>query len=174
MIPYDLIEIPDFYKLITNRFFPDFDTETQKSKQEADEALKTIGEIEQIIENTIRKTQEAQQNLTDAADNANSALEKVLQADVLAKNTSEAVDKVAKEAEILRDNATILNNEAVDMNDRVQETEMKLNKFFEWTKTNDSLINAAKEAVSTFSFNTINFIIARKTKSTEILAVITQ
>lgn len=147
-----------FSDLNTNHhvnIFSDFDTETQKSKQEADEALKTIGEIEQIIEDTIRKTQEAQENLTDAADNANSALEKVLQADVLAKNTSEAVDKIAREAEILKNNATVLNNEATDMNYRVQETEIKLNKFFEWTKTNDSLINAAKEAVSRIIFSVL-------------------
>lgn len=78
---------------------------------------------------------------------------------MLAKNTSDAVDKIAKEAEILKDNATVLNNEATDMSYRVQESEIKLNKFFEWTKTNDSLINAAKEAVSIIIFSILSLLI---------------
>lgn len=71
-----------------------------------------------------------------------------MEADSLATNTSEAVDKIAKESHLLRDNATTLNKEAEDMSVRVQETENKLNDIFERAKTNDSLINAAKEAVS--------------------------
>lgn len=71
-----------------------------------------------------------------------------MEADSLATNTSEAVDKIAKESHLLRDNATALNKEAEDMSVRVQETENKLNDIFERAKTNDSLINAAKEAVS--------------------------
>lgn len=86
--------------------------------------------------------------MTDAALNANVALENVQQADVLAKNTSDAVDKIAKQAELLRENATGLNDEANEMSVRVEDTENKLNEFFERTKSNDSLINAAKEAVS--------------------------
>lgn len=89
--------------------------------------------------------------MTEAAVNADIALEKVSQAGVLAKNTSIAVDKIAKEAELLRNNATALNSEAEDMSYRVEETEDKLNQFFELTKTNSSLINAAKEAVSMIS-----------------------
>lgn len=133
---------------LTYILISDFDSETQKSKQEADEALKTIGEIEGIIKDTIRQTLEAQQTLTEATNNANSALEKVQQADVLAKNTSEAVDNITKIAELLRDNATTLNNEANQMSYRVEETEVKMNELFKLTKPNDPLINAAKEAVS--------------------------
>lgn len=81
-----------------------------------------------------------------------------MQADDLAKNTSQAVENLTKEAEQLKENATSLNNEANEMNYRVQETEIKLNKFYDRALTNDSLINVAKEAVSILFENQLIFL----------------
>lgn len=79
-------------------------------------------------------------------------MEKVLQADVLAQNTSEAIGNITKEAKLLKVNATALNQEVDDMVVRTEEAADKLNKLTQLTKTNDSLINAAKEAVSIYFF----------------------
>ncbi|KAJ8928497.1 hypothetical protein NQ314_018944, partial [Rhamnusium bicolor] len=129
------------------RDLKDFDSETQKSKHEAEEALRTIREIEVIIIDTIQKTYEAQQTLKDATENANSALEKAVQADVLAKNASVGAEKVKIEAKLLLKNTTALTEEAEIMKDRVQDTEEKLEELLQISGTNVTLINVAKDKV---------------------------
>ncbi|KAJ8915766.1 hypothetical protein NQ315_004578 [Exocentrus adspersus] len=125
----------------------DFDTETQKSKQEAEEALRTINEIEAIIVDTLRKTYEAQQTLTEATTNADSALQNAIHADNLAKNASQGAKKIKMEAELLLQNTTDLIDQAGDMQDKVTETEDKLEDLLQLTGTNISLINEAKDKV---------------------------
>ncbi|CAH1179506.1 unnamed protein product [Phaedon cochleariae] len=125
----------------------DFDTETQKSKDEANEALKTISDIENILMNTLGKINTAQQSLREATNNAASALEKALQADDLAKNASSTAGGAKEEAGVLLRNATLLNENAELLKERVQDSEDKLQTFYSYTRTNESLINEAKEKV---------------------------
>ncbi|KAJ8928617.1 hypothetical protein NQ314_018796 [Rhamnusium bicolor] len=130
------------YKLLA-----EFDTKTQQSKEEAEAALQTIGEIEDIIRDTIGKTNNAQNNLEDAKKNAHLALEKAMQADVLAKNASSKADNIKNEAELLYKNTTALSEEAELMFDRVQNTEGEFKNLLEKAKSNNTLVNEAKEKV---------------------------
>lgn len=97
---------------------------------------------------TIRETYRAQQTLHDATENANTALEKAMQADDLAKNASSAAEKLKDEAIVLGRNATLLGEDAQLLGEKVNVTEIQLNNLLDWTKTNTSLINEAKDKVS--------------------------
>lgn len=130
------------YKLLS-----DFDSQTQESKNNAEEALQTISEIEDIVIETNDKTNEAQDTLLDAGINANLALEKAIQADDLAKNASEKAGKIKTEAEDLHKNTTFLSDEAGLMYDRVLNTEGELKNLLEKASSNDSLVSEAKEKV---------------------------
>ncbi|XP_057672531.1 laminin subunit gamma-1-like [Diorhabda carinulata] len=125
----------------------DFDSETQKSRQEADEALSTIKNIEAIIIEASNKTYEDQQALKDATQNANSALVKAVQADGLAKNASNVAEKIKQEAGQLLRNTTILTEDAELMSEKVVETNKTLNGYLGYASTNGSFINEAKEKV---------------------------
>ncbi|XP_018564354.1 laminin subunit gamma-1-like isoform X1 [Anoplophora glabripennis] len=130
------------YKLMS-----EFDTQTQKSKEEAEEALQTIAEIEMIINSTLSNTNEAQENLDDAKLNADLALEKALNANVVAKNASMTAERIKQDAEVLYKNTTALSEEAELMFDRVRNTEGEFKNLFEKTKSNNTLVNQAKEKV---------------------------
>lgn len=96
---------------------------------------------------TIKKTYEAQETLKDATTNANSALENAIQADNLAKNASQGAEKVKMEAVLLLKNTSDLIDQADLMQDRVSDTEDKLENLLHKTGTNVSLINEAKDKV---------------------------
>ncbi|CAG9855706.1 unnamed protein product [Phyllotreta striolata] len=125
----------------------DFDTETQESKKEADKALGTIKDIEVIIKETLAKTAEAQDALRDATDNANSALEKALQADTLAKNATATAGKIKTEAGNLMRNTTLLGEDAELMMERIVEVDQKLDSFIVDTKTNGTFIKTATDKI---------------------------
>ncbi|XP_060520359.1 laminin subunit gamma-1-like [Cylas formicarius] len=125
----------------------DFDTETQKSKDEAEEALRTISDIENIILDTTEKTKEAQLVLSDAEENSQSALAKALQAKELEANSSELVGRIKKDSENLLGGVSGLEQEAESMRDRVEKSENALKGLIEMAKSNDSLVEVAKEKV---------------------------
>ncbi|XP_060520343.1 laminin subunit gamma-1-like isoform X2 [Cylas formicarius] len=129
------------------KLLSDSDSQTQKSKEEAEDALNTIPEIEGIILETSDNTVDAQNTLDDARGNADVALEKALQADELAKNASKNAERIKEDAEDLYRNTTFLSDEAGLMYDRVLNTEGELKNLLEKSKSNESLVNEAKEKV---------------------------
>ncbi|CAH1999429.1 unnamed protein product [Acanthoscelides obtectus] len=146
------------YKLLT-----EFDTQTQKSKFEAETALKSISEIEEIINKIQADTEYAQANLDEGRSNADSALEKAIQADQLAKETSEKAEQIKMEAEQLFLNTTSLSEEADLMFDRVLNTEGELKNLLEQTRSNESLVEEAKEKVGRAEKDTES--VSKKVKS---------
>ncbi|KAJ8934790.1 hypothetical protein NQ318_023168, partial [Aromia moschata] len=137
------------YKLLK-----DFDIDTQKSKDEAEAALQTINEIEVIISDISGQTENAQNGLDDAKRNANFALEKAVQAEALAKNASDKVENIKSDARLLYKNTTALSEETELMFDRVQNTEGEYINLLEKTKSNNTLVNEAKEKVLTNKVST--------------------
>ncbi|XP_030761845.1 laminin subunit gamma-1-like isoform X2 [Sitophilus oryzae] len=125
----------------------DFDSETNRSKESAEEALKTISDIEEIIFETEGKTFDAQNALLDAQSNADRALEKANQADELAENASIKAENIKTEAEDLFKNTSRLSEEAGLMYDRVLHSEGELKNLLDKARSNDSLLNEAKEKV---------------------------
>lgn len=130
-----------------NFFSLDFDAQTQKSKNEADAALKTIDEIDDIIKQTVEETRIAQKNVDEATRSVNLALKKAQDANELANNMSSDADIAKEEAKLLIKNTTNLRNEAGLMYDRVQNTDGELKSLVEKHKSNVSLVNEAKEKV---------------------------
>ncbi|KAJ8934784.1 hypothetical protein NQ318_023162 [Aromia moschata] len=128
----------------------------RRAKKEAEEALQTIDKIDTIIRDTQTKNYEAQQTLLDASENANMALESAVQADTLAKNTSDNLGKIKTEADKLQFNSTGLIEEIDAVEDRVQETEERLEELLRKGGTNDSLINQAKDKVGGARIGTDN------------------
>ncbi|XP_066151126.1 laminin subunit gamma-1-like isoform X1 [Euwallacea fornicatus] len=124
-----------------------FDSQTQESKQRAEESLKTISNIEIILQDTNLKTNEAQQILEDAQENADLAFEKAKNANDLAKNASAKTEKIKSEAEDLNTNSTFLRDEAGFMYDRVFNTEAELKNLWEKARSNNTLVHDAKEKV---------------------------
>lgn len=57
-------------------------------------------------------------------------------------------DRIKKDAELLYKNTTALSEEAELMFDRVRNTEGEFKNLFEKTKSNNTLVNEAKEKVS--------------------------
>ncbi|CAH0546889.1 unnamed protein product [Brassicogethes aeneus] len=127
--------------------FQDFDRQTAKSKQEAEDALNTIEEIVAIINETNQNIGQAEVSLNEAKGSAERALENAKNADYLAKNASANALKIKNSAEVLYQNASDLGNEANLMFDRVTNTEGRLKNLMEITRSNDTLINDAKEKV---------------------------
>ncbi|KAF7284665.1 hypothetical protein GWI33_021849 [Rhynchophorus ferrugineus] len=130
------------YKLLS-----DFDTQTNQSKKNANDALKTIPDIKAIIDETNVKTDQAQQALIDAQSNAAQALEKANQADILAKSASVKAESIKTEAEGLFKNATQLNDEVGLMYDRVLHSEGEFKNLVDKARSNETLVNEAKEKV---------------------------
>ncbi|XP_056648982.1 laminin subunit gamma-1-like isoform X1 [Diorhabda sublineata] len=130
------------YKLLK-----EFDSQTRKSKEEADSALQTVNKIESTVKATLLQIQDYQDNLQQAIKNANLASQKAQQANQLANNASIIAEGVKRESELLFKNSTLLSEEAALMFDRVQNTEGELKNLIEKTRSNTSLINEAKEKV---------------------------
>ncbi|XP_074027988.1 laminin subunit gamma-1 isoform X2 [Leptinotarsa decemlineata] len=130
------------YKLLS-----EFDTKTQKNKDEAEAALEKIGVIESTINDILQKSKYAQVDMEKAKMNAELALQKAEKADEMAKNASLKADQIKSEAELLFKNTTALGQEAGLMFDRVQNTEGELKNLLDKFKSNTSLVNDAKEKV---------------------------
>lgn len=137
-----LNETENIYKLLR-----DFDSQTQKNKQEAEEALKSIDDIENIIQETFAKAYDAGSTLAESKTNANQALTTAKEADRLAKNASKNAEVLKNEATALKQNASALKNEAVLMFDRVLDTENELKNLLDQTQNNNSIVEQAKEKV---------------------------
>ncbi|ENN81832.1 hypothetical protein YQE_01771, partial [Dendroctonus ponderosae] len=127
--------------------FCEFDTQTQESKEKAEWALSTIPEIESILNESNKQTNQAQKTLEDAQDNADIALRKAVDADDLARNASTKTEKIKLDAEELLHNTTFLSDEAEFMYDRVLNTEAELKNLLETASSNNTLVHDAKEKV---------------------------
>ncbi|XP_050515738.1 laminin subunit gamma-1-like isoform X1 [Diabrotica virgifera virgifera] len=130
------------YKLLK-----EFDTQTKKSKEDAEAALKSVKNVESIIDDVFKQMKSYDKELDQAKNNADVALEKAQQANVLAKNASVKACEIKHESELLYKNSTALVEEAGLMFDRVQNTEGELKILVQKTKSNTSLINEVKEKV---------------------------
>lgn len=97
--------------------------------------------------------------MEDAQLNANLALEKAIQADDLARNSSERTKQIKSEAEDLRQNTTFLSDEAGLMFDRVLNTEAELKNLLEKSRSNSTLVHDAKEKVMYSRFCLFDYII---------------
>lgn len=130
---------------------PDFDKKVKDSKAAAEDALKNIDDIQDIITEAFDKTSEAKGTLIDAKTNADDALIKAIQADELAKNASANAASIKNDADLLYQNATNLNVEAELMGERVQVTKIALKTLLDETRSNDSFIHQAKEKVCKYN-----------------------
>ncbi|KAJ8915786.1 hypothetical protein NQ315_004598 [Exocentrus adspersus] len=130
------------YKLLI-----EFDTQTRKSKEEAEAALQTVEDIEAILNNIFNETSGSQDSLDDAKLQVDLALEKALDSNSIAENASTTADRVKQDAEQLYKNLTGLSEEAELMFDRVRNTEGEFKSLLEKTKSNTTLVNEAKEKV---------------------------
>lgn len=133
----------------------DFDAETKKSKDEAEEALKTVDEIDAIIKQSLEETKNAQKDVDEAAKTVNLALLKAQQAKDLAVDMSAETEQAKVEAQLLFKNSTNLRNEAGLMYDRVQNTDGELKNLVEKHKSNESLVNEAREKVCIHSIQSL-------------------
>lgn len=110
--------------------------------------MRTIADIEAIINETQDSIKNAQVDLEEAKKTADLALLKAEQADGLAKNASSKAEQMKLEAETLYKNTSWLGEEAGLMFDRVLNTEGELKNLLQQTRSNDSLVGEAKERVN--------------------------
>lgn len=130
------------YELITA-----FDTETQQSKELAEQALRSIPDIQTILQETTLNSGQAGDIIQNAKDNVDMALEKANEANRLADNASKKTQQIKNEAEDLRKNTTFLKDEAGFMYDRVLNTEAELKNLWDKARSNSTLVHDAKEKV---------------------------
>ncbi|KAL1516830.1 hypothetical protein ABEB36_000679 [Hypothenemus hampei] len=123
------------------------DSDTQKLRQEAEDALKTIPEIRTIIDNTLNKALEAQRQLDEIGEQANEAL--MISENARDKNmkASEELKEIQKEAENLNNQTKDLIKEDENIGDRVRESEKKINELLHKPLSNATLVEQAKENV---------------------------
>lgn len=131
----------------TYKILSDFDKQAQEKKQEALEALSRVPEIQQLIDDAFKKYDDGHKTLEDAKLYSNAALKKAIEALDLAQNASTDAEKIKNEADMLYQNTTELNNEAIYMGERLQRTESEYKHIFEQNQVNDTLIARAKETV---------------------------
>lgn len=131
------------YELITA-----FDTEMQQSKDLAEQALRSIPDVQAILGETISDSREAGDVIQNAKDNVEMALEKANEANRLADDASRKTQQIKSEAEDLRKNTTFLKDEAGFMYDRVLNTEAELKNLWDKARSNSTLVHDAKEKVS--------------------------
>ncbi|XP_063925380.1 laminin subunit gamma-1 isoform X2 [Zophobas morio] len=130
------------YKILTH-----FDKQIQDSRSEAEKALQQIDDIQDIIDEASDKALQANKMLAEAKYNADQALVNAKNASGLAKNASINAEGLKNDADLLYQNATKLNEEAELMAGRVEATGGALKTLLQETKTNETLINHAKEKV---------------------------
>ncbi|XP_044268909.1 laminin subunit gamma-1 isoform X1 [Tribolium madens] len=130
------------YKILTH-----FDKQVQDSRAASEEALKEVDSIQEVIDDAFDKATDAELTLREAKGNADAALKRALQADELAKNASANAESIKNDADLLFQNASGLNEEADLMADRVEATQSALRTLIQETRSNDTLINQAKEKV---------------------------
>ncbi|XP_050312344.1 laminin subunit gamma-1-like [Anthonomus grandis grandis] len=123
------------------------DSDTQKLREEAEAALKTIPEIERIIRETWMKTGEAQKELSALGDTANEALGKALQAKGKEEEASKELKQLMEEATDLQAKAADLLTEDSEMARRVDTSEQKLNELLSKPLSDDKLVEKAKGKV---------------------------
>ncbi|KAJ3663785.1 hypothetical protein Zmor_008012 [Zophobas morio] len=128
------------YKILTH-----FDKQIQDSRSEAEKALQQIDDIQDIIDEASDKALQANKMLAEAKYNADQALVNAKNASGLAKNASINAEGLKNDADLLYQNATKLNEEAELMAGRVEATGGALKTLLQETKTNETLINHAKE-----------------------------
>ncbi|KRT81515.1 hypothetical protein AMK59_6269 [Oryctes borbonicus] len=124
-----------------------FDKQVKESEASANEALKKIPEIRQLINETDFQTTQTQGSLDSALQLAQEALQTADAANTMAKQTGEKIDGIKEDAELLHKNASSLKDEADLMADRVENTRVDFNKLQEQSDRNASLLNEAKEKV---------------------------
>ncbi|GJQ78719.1 putative laminin subunit [Trypoxylus dichotomus] len=124
-----------------------FDKQVKESEASANEALKKIPEIRQLINETDFQTMDTQGSLDSALQLAEEALQTADAANSMAKEAGEKIGGIKVEAELLHKNASNLKNEADLMGDRVENTRADFNKLQEQSDRNASLLNEAKEKV---------------------------
>ncbi|XP_030761697.1 laminin subunit gamma-1-like isoform X2 [Sitophilus oryzae] len=125
----------------------DFDSATNKSKEEADRALSTIPEIQDTIVSTLLEIDNAKNKLGDAQEDANSAQEKAEKAKAVGAEASEKLKDFLQTAKDLDANGTTLVENAEDMKKKVDDSKERLRKLLESTRFNSSLVDVAKEKV---------------------------
>lgn len=104
--------------------------------------------IGESIKETTAQTNTAQKDVDDATNSGNLALQKAQEANKLAKDVSFETEQAKIEAELLYKNTSNLLNEAGLMYDRVQNTDGELKSLLEKQRSNESLVNEAREKVS--------------------------
>lgn len=85
--------------------------------------------------------------MDESTKSANIAFQKAEEAKALANDVSSETEQAQMEAELLFRNTTSLRNEAGLMYDRVQNTDGELKSLLEKHKSNESLVNEARDKV---------------------------
>ncbi|CAG9761693.1 unnamed protein product [Ceutorhynchus assimilis] len=123
------------------------DSDTQKLRQEAEDALKTIPEIEQILFDIVRKTSDAQLELVAISETANEALRNALQAKEEEIIASENLKGIKQQAEDLNKDTNQLFEADAKMAEKVEEAESKLQILLESPLGDAKLVEQAKANV---------------------------
>ncbi|KAF7284662.1 hypothetical protein GWI33_021846 [Rhynchophorus ferrugineus] len=129
------------------KYLKDFDTTTNKSKEEAEKALKTIPAIEEIIRDTQESVKNAQVDLSSTSEHAKQAEEKAVDAKKLGEAASEELQDLLVKAKELDNNSTVLSSDAGKMKEKVQESDNKLKELLNINMFNSTLLDKAKEKV---------------------------
>lgn len=126
-----------------------FDREVQDSKNAAEEALKEIPEIQELLSGTRDKTETARISLDGAKKNAQTARDVALQAqNEFAEQASEETENIREEADKMRNTAAKLRDEAENLAERVAMTDFNLQKLENQANSNGTLIDNAKKKVN--------------------------
>ncbi|XP_066148589.1 laminin subunit gamma-1-like [Euwallacea fornicatus] len=123
------------------------DSDTQKSRQEAEDALKTIPDIEAIISNTLNKADQAQMQLQEVGRIANESLASTLTAKSRGERASNDLKKFLEQASKLNEDTNDFLISEADIGRRIEASEDKLDTLLKHPLCNSSLVDQAKDNV---------------------------
>ncbi|PVD22260.1 hypothetical protein C0Q70_18068 [Pomacea canaliculata] len=126
----------------------EFDRLVDLNKDAANEALQKVPQIQAMIEEAIKTTDEARSALMGAQLDAQEGLRLAQLAEDTAEQASNEARRIRVEASTMKDKATDLKDEASDLAGEVEDTENRLNAFEDQADEDETLIREAQKKAS--------------------------
>ncbi|ENN75571.1 hypothetical protein YQE_07914, partial [Dendroctonus ponderosae] len=127
--------------------FADSDSDTQKLRKNAEDALKTIPEIEAIINEALKEAADEQTVLEAISETATAALNTAEDAQDETERVSIGLQDLLAEAQALNKDADDLNKTDSEITQRVKESEDNLDDLLRYPLSTIKLVERAKENV---------------------------
>ncbi|GAB6031450.1 Laminin B (Domain IV) [Chamberlinius hualienensis] len=120
-----------------------FDQSVRESKDKANDALATIPEIEELIQEAKYKTGEARDELSSAEHDAGEARRIALEAKMIAERSSRDAEGIRKEADRTKERAQKLKDTADDQAREIADADARLNNLTIQAENDKNLANDA-------------------------------